>query len=369
MTSLADVHEEHGATFTVRGGRRVVRDYGRPSRTHVAVRNGSGVIEMAYDVLDVSGTDRIEYVDNAVSNAVPTTEGTGVYALLLTPQGRIATDMFVYHAGERLLVFTPPGEGEPLAQEWREKTFIQDVEITVVTDDVCIFGVHGPSATEAVASVFSEQTPEKQLQFVQGTMNDSGVTVIRTDAPTGEEGYEVVCDEADSYDVFDTIETRGMSATPFGYQTWESLTLEAGTPLFHSELSEEIPNNLGLRNALDFEKGCFVGQEVISRVENRGRPSKRLVGLTLDADSSPEAVPESGAAVFAGDESVGAVTRAVESPTLNRPIALALVEYELGDSSGQDSVSVRIGGKECSATPVELPFVEGSEQSGRLPTY
>ncbi len=75
---------------------------------------------------------------------------------------------------------------------------------------------------------------------------------------------------------------------------------------------------LGLRTALDFEKGCYVGQEVVSRVENRGRPSKRLVGLTLDTDATLEAserptdqpVPEAGAAVFDGDSSVGEVTRA-----------------------------------------------------------
>ncbi len=364
MSELTAIHEAHGATFEELGGRQVVSQYGRPERTHLAVRNAVGVTEVPYDVLVITGDDRIEYVDNAVSNVVPATEGQGVYSLLLTPQGRIRTDLYVYNGGERLLIFTPPGEGQPLAEEWREKTFIQDVDIDVATDEFAIFGVHGPNATEKVASVFTEQTPDRHLQFVRGSMGDAGVTVIRTDGLAGEEGYEVVCGVDESRDVFDTLENLGMAAAPFGYQTWQSLTLEAGTPLFNSELDEEVPNNLGLANAVDYEKGCFVGQEVVSRVENRGRPSKQLIGLTVDS------VPEAGAAVFAGDSSVGEVRRAVQSPSLNQPIALALVEYDTANEAiPGDSLTVRIEGEEHDATVASLPFVEGSDASARLPQY
>ena len=358
MTVLADVHAEHGATIEARGGRDAVVHYGKPERVHRAVRHGVGLIEHVPGVLVVTGEDRVEFVDNAVSNRIPTTDGRGVYALLLDPQGRIETDMYVYNAGERLLVFTPPGKAEPLAGEWRGKTFIQDVDITVATDDFGVFGVHGPQATEKVASVFAEQTPEEPLAFVRGPMGDSGVTAVRSDAPTGEEGYTVVCAADEARDVFDSLENRGLNAAPFGYHTWELLTLEAGTPLFTTELAGEIPNVLGLRNAVDFEKGCFVGQEVVSRVENRGRPSRRLVGLTL------ESVPDPGAAVFAGDEAVGEIARAGASPTRGGPVALALVEF------GTDGeLSVRLDGEEVDAGRAELPFVEGSERSARLPVY
>jgi aminomethyltransferase len=213
-----------------------------------------------------------------------------------------------------------------------------------------------------VASVLSASTPEGHLQFTRGSMGQTGVTVVRTDAPTGEEGYAVICAAEDGEEIFDTLENRGLNAAPFGYRAWESLTAEAGTPLFESELDGAVPNNLGLRNAVDFEKGCFVGQEVVSRVENRGRATKRLVGLTV------ERAPERGAAVFAGDESVGEVTRGLVSPTLDRPIALALVDHELGERVGEE-VTVRVEGEERPATVTALPFVEGSDKSGRLPEY
>ena len=369
MTPLESIHDEHGATYTDLGGRRVVANYGRPDRVHRAVRNGAGLIEHALDVVVVEGEDRHGFVDDAVSNRIPTADGEGVYALLLDPQGRVETDMYVLVAADRLLVLTPSGQGEPLAADWREKTFIQDVTIDERTDDFGVFGVHGPQATEKIASVFSAQTPDDPLTFVRGSMGDHGVTVLRDDGLAGEEGYLVVSTADAAERVFDTLETHGLNAAPFGLDTWHSLTLEAGTPLFETELAGRIPNDLGLRNAVDFEKGCFVGQEVVSRVENRGEPANRLVGLVVAVEeeraTDEETIPATGADVLAGDDSVGEVTRAVESPMLAAPIALALVES--GSAGG--ALSIRIDGGTVAAETENLPFVEGSDRSARVPTY
>ncbi|MBO4247258.1 aminomethyl transferase family protein [Halomicrobium sp. IBSBa] len=360
MTVIEGVHEDRGATFRTMGGNRVVANYGRPERVHRAVRQVVGVIEMGYGVVTVTGDDRIDFVDNAVSNRVPTTDGEGSYALLLDPQGHVETEFYVYNAGERLLLFVPPARTESLVEDWREKTFIQDVTITDATDEFAVFGVHGPKATEKIASVLNKTaTPETPLSFVRGSMVDAGVTVVRSDGLVGEEGFEVVCSADVARDVYDTLENRGLNAAPFGYDTWDALTLEAGTPLFDTEIEGQIPNVVGLDNGVDYEKGCFVGQEVVSRVHNRGRPSKRLVGLTCGV------VPASGAAVFVDDASVGTVTRAVESPTREEPIALASVDYELPDGT----LSVRVDGEEVEAAVADLPFVTGSDESARLPRY
>ncbi|WP_436906796.1 CAF17-like 4Fe-4S cluster assembly/insertion protein YgfZ [Halosimplex marinum] len=377
MTVIESVHEDHGATFEERGDRRVVAHYGRPERTHVAVRNVVGVTERGYGVLTVEGDDRVEFVDNAVSNRVPTEDGEGCYALLLDPQGKIETDMYVYNAaaGDRLLVFLPPTEHERVAEDWRSKTFIQDVAITDASDDFGVFGVYGPQATEKIASVLNKAgSPEGPLSFVRGTMGDAGVTVIRDDGLAGEEGYEVVCAAESAAEVFDTLENRGNAAAPFGHRTWETLTLEAGTPLFETELAGRIPNVCGVRNALDFEKGCYVGQEVVSRVENRGRPSRRLVGLVVDAEADKESgtdrIPEAGAAVFAGDAAVGEVTRAAIGPTRGEPVALAAVDSDAtGGDADDGDLAVRVEGEDRPAERVALPFVEGSDDSARRPRY
>jgi aminomethyltransferase len=360
MTVVAELHDAHGATFTERGGRRVVDHYGRPERVHRAVRNVVGTIEMGYGVVEVTGEDRHDFVDNAVTNRVPDADGEGVYALLLGPQGGIETELYVYNTDEKLLCFVPPGTAGELVEEWSEKTFIQDVTVREATDEFGVFGVHGPKATEKIASVLTGPgSPDEPLSFVRGTIGDWGATVVRTDDLTGEEGYEVICAAADAADVFDALVNHGLNAAPFGYRTLEYLLLEAGTPRFETELEGTVPNVLGLRNALDFEKGCYVGQEVVSKIENQGRPSRRLVGLR------PESTPERGAAVLDGDSHVGEVTRADHSPALEAPIALALVEFGL-DS---DALTVRVDGEAVAADRVELPFVEGSARSRRLPQY
>jgi aminomethyltransferase len=362
MSVIESVHTDLGATFGERAGRTIVEHYGRPERAHLAVRNGIGLFEAAYGVVVIEGDDRVEYVDNVVSNRVPSEDKRGCYALVLGPQGRIEIELYVYNAGERLLLFTSPAHADDLAAEWSEKVFIQDVEIRVATDEFAVFGVHGPKATEKVASVLNgAASPDERYSFVRGSMGDAGVTVIRTDALTGEESYEVICAADVAADVHDTLLNQGLNAAPFGYRTWDTLCLEAGSPLFETELEGRIPNVLGLRNALDFEKGCYVGQEVVSRVENRGQPSKRLVGLTIEA----ETVPDANAAVFDGDSAVGEVTRADTSPLLETPIALAVVDYDLAG----DDLTVRVAGEELPAARTDLPFVEGSDRSDRLPAY
>ncbi len=354
--TVAAAHDDLGAEFVEYDGRRVVEHYGRPDSAHRAVRNGVGVIEMGYGVVEVTGSDRVEYVDNVVSNRVPAEDGEGCYALLLDPQGKVRADLYVYNAAERLLLFTPPSMAGEIAEEWAERTFIQDVEIREASTDFGVFGVHGPKSTEKIASVLNHAgAPEPPLSFVRGSMADEGVTVIATDAPAGEEGYEVICAADAAGEVFNTLLTRGLNAAPFGHRTWRSLTLEAGTPLFDSELRDRIPNVFGLGNAVDYEKGCFVGQEVVSRVENRGQPSRRVVGL------EPATVPEAGSEVSVDDEAVGEVTRGGESPSLSRPVALALVDFDL------DADTVEVDGEEAGI--VALPFVEGSARSGRVPSY
>ena len=360
MSAPGTLHDEYGATYHEIGERRVVAHYGNPEREHLAVRNGVGVIEHPHDIVVVSGNDRVEYVDNAVSNAVSAAPGSGVYAVLLTPKGRVRMDLYVYTAEDRLLLFLPPGHAEALITDWREKVFIQDVAFEDATDDYRIFGVHGPDAVQKLESVLADASvPDDRLSFTAGVIEDAGVSVIRTDSLTGETGVQVVCATYDAPVVMETLLTRGLQAVPFGYHTWETLTLEAGTPLFETEIEGAIPNVLGLRVALDFDKGCYVGQEVVSRIENRGRPSQRLVGLTL------EELPSPAAEVFAECDHIGHITRAAYSPSLEVPLALGIIPFDCEATK----VTVESDSEQTAGQVRSLPFVEGSAGSARLPNY
>ncbi len=359
MIAARSFHQDHSAVFRTIDGTETVDHYHRPDRTHKAVRNGVGVIEHPFSALVVGGSDRFEYVNNVITNQVPDEPGAGIYALLLDPQGRIETDMYVYCTEEELILFLPPGKAPEVADGW--EVFIQDVTISVATDEYTVFGVHGPTATEKIASVLSGASPPiDALSFVKGSLGEAGVTVVRGDDVTGEESYDVVCASDDAADVADVLVNYGLNAVLFGQTTWDGLTLEAGSPLFASELDGKIPNVTGLENAVDYEKGCFVGQEVASKVKNRGRPSQRLIGLRVSSLPKPEA------SVFNGDSAVGEVTRAIQSPILEESVALAFVDYAVSEDA---ALTVRVDGDDVAATRAELPFYEGSSQSARLAAY
>ncbi|RJX45013.1 aminomethyl transferase family protein [Halonotius aquaticus] len=375
MTLSGAHHDNLGATYVDRGGRQLVAHYGRPRVAHRAVRNGVGVIELGYGIVSVTGDDRIEYVDNVVTNRVPPTDGEGCYAFVLDPQGKIETDCYIYNADEQLLLFTPPSQVASLVDDWSEKVFVQDVAIEDVSAEFGVFGIHGPSATEKVASVLNHAgAPEPELHFDRGSMGDAGVTVAASDNPTGEDGYTIICGADDAPGVFDTLLNHGLNAAPFGEQTWDTLTVEAGTPRFETELDGVLPNTVGARHGVDFEKGCFIGQEVVSKVENRGRPSTRLIGVRLDEPCV------AGDALYADGDAVGEVTRAIDSPSLAEPIALAFCASDAVDGpftvhstaqtgSDGDDPDEDASGVAVDADRVTLPFVDGGATSLRCPTY
>jgi aminomethyltransferase len=355
MTHLAAVHDDHGATFLERGGRRFVGHYGNPERVHRAVRTVVGVIEYGYGIVSIEGSDREDVLDRTIPNRLPREDGNGVYTLSLSPEGDIETDLYAFNAGNRLLVFTPPGQAQRVAEAWRGRSE-GDATIDVATDDFATFGVHGPQATEKIASVFSEAAPDERLAFVRGSMDKTGVTVVRTDAPAGEEGYDVICAADAARDVFDTLENRGLNAAPFGYWTWQSLTLEAGTPLFETELAGRKPINLGLP-AVDTKKEESVGRSAHSQTEASEEGKRKLVVLGTESEVAK------GDSVRAGGDTVGEVTRGAFSPTRDEPLAFALV------AAGANAPFEVRGDELVDARRFDLPVVEGSDRSGRIPSY
>jgi aminomethyltransferase len=330
MTVVGDIHEDNGATFGEFGGRRTPLHYGRPEREHLAVRRVVGVTEPAYGVVAVEGEGRREAL-GGILTATPREERTGTYALCPDGEGGIAADAVVLDAGDRLLCFVPPDRTDALVG----RVDATGVTARDATAEFAVFGVHGPKATEKVASVLHGGTPpEERLSFVRGSLEDVGASVVRTEAPAGEEGYEVVCGADGADPVYETLLSRGLNAAPFGFSAWETLTLEAGTPLYGSELASLSPAALSGEDS-----------------------PHRLVGL------APGEVPPAGASVVADGEAVGRVTRAAESPVLEEPIAMAVVES--GGERGE--LGVEVDGTVVGAERRSLPFVEGSERSGRLP--
>lgn len=219
MTVVREVQEAHGATFVEVGGHALPAHYGRPARVHHAVRRVVGVTEHAYGVLVVTGPDRERLLQTLVPTEEVPKEGQGTYLLELDGQDRISADVYLFHAGERLLGFSAPGTERLLSDRWRDRAADRElaVDISLAASEFGVFGLHGPQATEKVASVLTGPgAPAERHTFVRGRIGENGVTVIRTDALAGEVGYEVVCRAQDADRVFDALLNHGLNAAPFG---------------------------------------------------------------------------------------------------------------------------------------------------------
>ena len=116
-----------------------------------------------------------------------------------------------------------------------------------------------------------------------------------------------------------------LGVTPVGMDAMNTLRVEAGIPAYGVDMDESnIPIEAGLWDALDFEKGCYVGQEVVARIKWRGHVNWHLLGLLLDGDT----VPKPGDEIFSGERKIGRVTSGVFSPSLGKPIALGYLRRE-----------------------------------------
>lgn len=360
MQSLSETIQGLGGTLTEVGGILVPARFSRPEATHRAVRSGVGVTRHPWGVLTVSGEDRGTFLDDTLTCTLPEAEGDVNYGFLLDPDGAIKTDLYLVDAGDRYLCLTAPGTAASLADSLSSRTFIQDVTVDDVTQDHVLFGIHGPAAQTKLNSVMPQGTPPAEaLAMERGIIREQGVTVVRLDAPTGERGYVAICRNEDGASVFDALVNLGALATPFGYDTWRALTLEAGTPLYETELTGRTPNVCGqLTAGVSLEKGCFIGQEAVARVANLATPRHRLFGLRAST------FPEAPAEVTIEGHRPGTLTRETTSPILDSAIAMALLPADIDVGS-----VVSVGKDEIEAKVVPLPFVEGGEGSARCPQY
>ena len=302
----------------------------------------------------VSGADRASYLQGLLTNDVVALKaGQGCYAAYLTAQGRMITDLHVYELGDVMLLTVPREVKDTVLAKFDQFIFSEDVQLGDVTETFSQLAIVGSDAARVVAVLFPELSidrlnalPEHGNARAQFAGSPAIVTRI-TD--TGEAGYDAFVDRGRAEALSSAVAAAG--AVPMDDTLAEAIRIEAGVPRFGRDMNEDtIPLEAGIESrAISFTKGCYVGQEVIVRVRDRGhgRVARRLVGLTLDGDR----VAASGAAIRVNDREIGHVTSSALSPTLKRPIALGYVHRDFVEPGTR----VTVDG--ITATVTSLPFL------------
>lgn len=329
-----------------------------------ALHEGAGLIERAdRGRLLLTGADRRAYLQGLLTNDVEAlTAGTGCYSAYLTAQGRMIADMRVFETGESLIVDLDAGVAPAVRDRWRQFIFSEDVQVEDLSPSTAQIGVYGPSSALVLVDALREDgastkgSPAGLLTsmpvFANALWSFRGVPVfvLRSD-DAGVMGFDLVAPLGVAKPLIDML--LGAGAVTVGPEAVETTRVEAGRPLFHTDMDEEtIPLEAGIEDrAISLTKGCYVGQEIIIRVLHRGhgRVARRLVGLTFEPDA---AVPAKDERIRSGERDLGVITSAVRSPALGRPIALGYVHRDFVEPG----TVVTVAGAAAAVTA--LPFLK-----------
>jgi len=382
LTALQVHGEGLGAASTgeYRGAMTAAR-FGDPPAEWRALRTGCGVYDLGFRAkISLTGGDRVRWLNGMVTNNIrDLAAGHGVYAFVLNPQGRILGDLYAYNRGESITVDTDRSQVEKILATFDHYIIMDDVEVQRMfspdegvrgsTDggstepenftghgaadassarEVTTLGIGGPKALEVMkkAGIDFPGLQPLQLHEIQCDCDCGCVTctIARTDGPV--ESYEIWLEPAHVRPLWDALVKAG--ATPAGSEALELERIVSGIPLYGVDIRErDLPQETEQARALNFNKGCYVGQEIVERIRSRGSVHRKFAGFL--AEATAQIVP--GAKILAGEKEVGEITSAasLHSTEGDRTIALGYIRREAGPPGRE----VIIGATR--ATVVSLP--------------
>ncbi len=316
-----------------------------------AVRSAVGLID--HDdagVLEVTGRDRASFLHAMLSNDIKALQpGRGCAASFLDVHGKVQVLLLVWALEDRLLVLTPPGMAAKTLEALDRYLFSEKAAFRDVTGEWTLPMLAGPGAPALAGRLTATTVPEHAWAHTAAQLGDADVRLVRGGGETGEAEVWMVAAAAEGAGVRAALVAGGARAV--GPEAREALRIEAGWPRYGvdvdaSVLLPEIP----LGPFVSYTKGCYIGQEVVIRIRDRGHVNRHLSGLVLEG----EVVPPAGAAVLNAGDEIGRVTSAAWSPGRGRPVALGFVRRQHAEVG--TAVTVRWDGRQAPATVTALPM-------------
>ena len=338
-TCLYDKHVALGALMSPFGGFDMPIQYAGIVEEHQAVRNNVGVFDVSHmGEVRITGPEAERFVNYIFTNDVSTLEsGKILYGMMLYPDGGTVDDLLVYKMGENdfFLVINAANIDKDVA--WiNEHAAKFQVTVDHQSDHYAQLAVQGPDSEKTLRDVLDIDASD--LVFYTFKTLDLGgdfVIVSRT-GYTGEDGFEIYASHATIQDMWDRLMAAGVQ--PCGLGCRDTLRFEVGLPLYGDELSAEIsPIMATFGMFVKFDKpGDFIGKEACAQQKAEGS-AKKLVGLEL----KDKAIPRHGYEVLQGDRVVGYVTTGYRGISVDKSLAMALVDREAGALDNELSVRIR----------------------------
>jgi folate-binding protein YgfZ len=340
-------HVAAGAALADQDGCMVPLSHGEAEAGAAGVRAGAGVADLAHvQLLTLTSDDARRWANGMFTNNIKRLQpGRGNRNAMCDDRGRVQGLLDLYCVRDDHFVVVLDGvDTEWFGQRYKMFLILDDIEVDELAGQSTLLSVQGPAAASAMEAV-GLPTPEVDRAHV---LDDAtGVLVARRDR-TGLGGFDLIVP-------VDRVEQTwaaltGAGAHPFGTETLDALRIRAGRAAWPQDGTDKsMVHELGLNEEVcAFDKGCYVGQEVINRIDVKGLINKRLTGLVVDGD----AAPPQGAEVWLGDKAVGTISSATAADGAVR--ALAVLRKTAWDPG--TAVVIRAADGDRPARVSTLPF-------------
>lgn len=317
--------------------------FGAPAGELEALRSGCGVFALAWrSWITVTGKDRVRWLHNMVTNNVrDLAVNRGNYDFVLNAQGRILGDMFIYNRGESFVLETDIAQVETLVNAMKRFIIMDKVELTPVGSNQIALGVCGPQAEKVLTTAGLDASGMSPLEVRE--LNADGITVTLVAGDANRPGwFELWLDPAKAADVWPRLVNGG--GQPVGAEALEIWRVLRGIPSYGQDIrSSDLPQETCQTEALNFTKGCYIGQEIVERIRSRGHVHRTFTGFEF-----PGAAPalEKGEPDRRALAEVTSVAR-VPTPAGERKLGLGYVRHEAleaGPEVDLNGVAARIVG-------------------------
>ena len=277
----------------------------------------------------LTGEKPAQMLNGLISNDVIDLRGQGRYALLLNSKGRVMTDLRVFPSSIGLLLDVPRAGLENLLAAFKKYIPPLYARFEDLSELIGHVGIYGPEAASVAREALATELPPEQLGVSEIQVAGEPVLVIR-DRLLGD-GVELIGSKTEVGTLADEVlpAVEGAGGRRADAEALEIVRVEWGVPKYGIDISDaNLAQETGLEaDAISYDKGCYLGQEVVARIHYRGHVNRHLRSLAFD-----DALPSSGSTLFSNDRKVGEVTSAVVSPEFG-PIGLGYVRREIEPGS------------------------------------
>jgi len=357
-TAFYELEKAFNGRFTDFGGWDLPVRYTSQVEEHLVVRKDVGVFDVSHmGEIFITGKDALKQVNYLVTNDVAKlVDGQILYTPMMNKKGGVVDDLLVYRYNENKFLLVVNASNIDKDFKWMLENNKYDTEIKNESENYVQLAVQGPKAEKTLQKIFTD-IDLKEIQYYNFRVikyKKENIILSRT-GYTGEDGFELYFFDNIATDVWNDIFEAGkeFDIKPIGLGARDTLRLEKKMALYGHELTDDInPMEAALKWTIKFDKEEFIGKEEALALKGKGKLPRKLVGIEL----IDKGIPRHGSVLKNSDgEEIGFITSGTKSPSLNKPIALAMLNkgyFKVGTE-----VFVELNKRLRKAMVIKTPFL------------